>query len=461
MGRSDRTFKLLAMGLGLVVAVTACSGEASTAPTGGGPSGVVASQAGGPTSSPGASLASPALSSSPSVAASDAVASPSPSSVASSTTPAPKTAAPKPTFAVRPRLGTLPPPPPPPPSYYANLILYRTPIKGAANGQYWLIKADGTGNRKLALGSYAHWNSNGSAIEVVTYDTHCVPSLSVFPVGGGAATKISVPFGPGDGSFGWTPDGSRISFLRPTGIYNCGGASALVGRELFTVKSDGTGWADLANLPAPVPMAWVPDGSAVVIVRTAPLSGTGPIERIDVATKKVTQILAAATYSSVDVSPDGKYLAYIKYVGSQWRAHVIDSVGTGPVYLRHRDQDFGRADSQDQFTVWGADSKHLAVARDQPDPQLGSGTYGEYYWYDATRTDNGWGVFAGCLMTSTAPGNLDWSPDNTLMAVSTIGNFGTGKAPIGRILVGDTTGKSGIYLYGTEGDNWLAWQPWP
>jgi hypothetical protein len=361
----------------------------------------------------------------------------------------------------RPTLRPLPPPPPPPPGY-ENLILYHTPVKGSLNGWFSLIKYDGTGNRKLALGRYAHWNSNGSAIEVITYDANCVPSLKLYPVGGGSATTVSIAFAAGDGSFEWTPDGTRLSFYRYPNGYFCNGMNVITGRDLYTVKADGTGLTNVApGLPMVEPTSWVPNGSALVIVRIAAPSNAGPIQRIDIATKKVTQILASGAYSAVNVSPDGKLLAYVKHVGTQWRLHVTDNVGTSPSYVRHHDYDLGQTGAQDLYGVWGSDTAHLAVVRDQPDPQLGKGTYVEYYKYDLTNTTDMRGVYCGGLLMSTAEGNLDWSPDNSLLAGSTIGNFGTGQAFVGRILVGDTAGKSGIFLAGTEGDDWLAWQPWP
>jgi hypothetical protein len=398
--------------------------------------------------SPGSSAATPTPA--PSVTA-GASATPAP-------TPAPTA---KPSAATGRKLGTLPPPPPPPPGY-ANLILYRTPIKGSLNGWFSLIKYDGTGNQKLALGRYAHWNSNGSAVEVIAYDSSCVPSLKVYPVGGGAATSVSIPFAAGDDAFGWTPDGTRLSFYRNPNGYHCNGINLITNRDLYTVKADGTGLTNVApGLPRVEPTSWVPDGSAVVIARHAALNDVGPVQRITVATKSVTQILASGTYAAVNVSPDGKLLAYTKYVGTQWRMHVTSNVGTGPANVRHQDYDLGVANGQDVYGVWGSDSGHLAVVRQQPDAVLGSGTFIEYYQYDPTKKTNAWGVYCGSLLTSNAEGNLDWSPDDSLLAASTISNFGTGQASVGKILIGDAGGKGALFLDGTEGDDWLAWQPWP
>jgi hypothetical protein len=343
--------------------------------------------------------------------------------------------------------------------------------QGLLNGQYWLIKYDGSGNRKLAPGAYAHWNADGSAIEVITYNSNCVPSLGIYPVGGGAYTPVSIPFVAGDGSFAWTPDGTKLSFYRRSAGYACGGMNLNYTSDLYTLNAHGGRLTDIApGLPQAEPLSWVPDGTAVVIARRPLLLGAlrsskaGPIERINVTTKAVTQIMPSANYSAVYVSPDGGLLAYIVYSGTQWRTHVIDIRGPAPSKYTlgyYPDHDLGQTGAQDGSAVWGSDREHLAVLREQPDSQLGSSTYAEYYWYDPTGTTGAWDVFAGALLTSTADGNLDWSPDETIFAASTITNFGTGQPYYWSILVGDTGGKSGIFLAGTTGADWLAWQPLP
>jgi len=437
------------MGFVVVAVVGACTAGASPTPE----IGV------GPSVAPGATVAS--SSASPGSSAATPTAEPSLTAGASATpapTPAPTA---KRSAATGRSLGTLPPPPPPPPGYL-NLILYHTPVKGSLNGWFSLINSDGTGNRKLALGRYAHWNSNGSAIEVVNYGANCVPSLSVYPVNGGTPTSVSIAFAAGDGSFDWTPDGSRLSFFRSPNGYICNGMNSIAGRDLYSVKADGTGLTNFApGLPRVEPTSWVPDGSAVVIARHAALNDVGPIQRINVATKSVTQILASGTYSAVNISPDGKLLAYVTKAGAQSRLHVTNNVGTGPSNVRYQNYDLGQAAAQDVYGLWGSDSGHLAVVRVQPDSQLGSGTYVEYYKYDPTEKTAMSGVYCGGLLTSVLQGTLDWAPDNSLFVSSTVGNFGTGQPYVAKILIGDTAGKGGIFLAGTEGNDWVAWQPYP
>ena len=451
------------MALALAAVVAACS--AATSSLGG---------TGSPGTSPGAPNVGQAASSdaSGSLGASAAAGVPTP-------TPAPaagKTAAPgsKATpnkLALPTRNSVLPPAPPPPPSY-ANLILYHTPIKSSLNGQYWLIKADGTGNRKLALGAYAHWKSGGTTIEVITYSSSCVPSLGVYPISGTGYTAVSIAFQAGDGSFAWTPDGKKLSFYRYTGGYVCGGNNLLnYARNLYAVNADGTGLTEIAAaLPMAEPISWVPDGSGVVIARNPiPLvskfgsaSQTGPIQRINTSTKAVTQVLSAGNYEGVYVSPDGKLLAYIVYSGTQWRTHVIDIRGPAPLKYTlgwYADLDLGAAGNQDGSVVWASNANILGNLTWQL-----SGNYappawdGQCFVYDATQHSNvftGW-CAQGISKLGTQEGILTWSPDNSLVAmVQSNTSLGYGNS----ISEWDPYGKGALPLAGTTGADWLAWEP--
>jgi len=79
----------------------------------------------------------------------------------------------------------------------------------------------------------------------------CVPSLGIYPVGGGAYTPVPIPFVAGDGSFAWTPDGTKLSFYRRSG-YACGGMNLNYTSDLYTLNAHGGGLTDIApGLPRP------------------------------------------------------------------------------------------------------------------------------------------------------------------------------------------------------------------
>jgi hypothetical protein len=451
MGLVTRPVRLLAFGLAVVALIGGCAAAPTPVPSVGGPAG------GAPSSSPG-SAANPANGSSPSSTASGL-----PTATASiAATAVPLVA---PTAASKASTKDAPPPPPAPSK---DLILYRTPVAGSRNGQYWLVHGityGDTGNRKLALGAYAHWNADGSAVEVVSYNSSCVPTLAIYPVNGTGHTAVVIPFSAGDDAFAWTPDGTKLSFYRRSGGYLCGGTNLNYTSDLYVVNADGTGLKDIApGLPQAEPLSWTPDGSAVVINRKlAALSGTpgsskaGPIERINVSTKAVTQILPAATYSGVYVSPNGKLLAYLVYSGSQWRTHIIDVRGVSPAGKYtigwYVDQDFGVAGDQDGSANWG--TADLAVLR-KVTPSGGT-PYVECDAYDSTKP-TAIPYPCGYPLVSSGDGQASIASDDTYFAVLHDDNWNTGKSAdihIYLVFVDKFYEVAGV----TAGADWLAWQP--
>jgi hypothetical protein len=458
---SGRSLRPLALGLALVAAVAACTGSAATSSPGGNVS---------PGTSPGATDTTPAATSGASGSLDAGAATPAP---ASSSKAAPGSKA-TPTRSALPTRNSVLPPPPPPGLGYSDLILYRVPIGGSLNGQYWLIKADGTGNRKLALGAYAHWKSGGTTIEVITYSSSCVPSLGVYPISGTGYTAVSIAFQAGDGSFAWTPDGKKLSFYRYTGGYVCGGNNLLnYARNLYAVNADGTGLTEIAAaLPMAEPISWVPDGSGVVIARNPiPLvskfgsaSQTGPIQRINTSTKAVTQVLSAGNYEGVYVSPDGKLLAYIVYSGTQWRTHVIDIRGPAPLKYTlgwYGDHDFGTTGAQDGSVVWGTNDANMAILSWQLSQYFNPPVMDGFCWdYDATHPQNqvNW-CGEGLSQLDTQSGKLSFSPDNS--STSYIQSNAAFVGTTHTLTEWDIYGKGAPTLPGTENADWVAWEPAP
>jgi hypothetical protein len=344
---------------------------------------------------------------------------------------------------------------------YSNLILYhKPPLPGQLNGQFWLARADGSGQRSLGAGRFAHWNSNGSGVEVVAVDGHCVPALTYYPTDGSAARSIPVAFKAGDDWFDWTPDGSRLSFFRYRSgklAYPCAGPRRKVAnpnavlRDLYVLNADGTDLAVVAaKVPDLEPTAWTPDDSSIVMIRQSALGNAGPIVRIDIGTGQASTIVTAGTYFEVSVSPDGQFIGYTKYYAPTYsRVHVAGIDGSN-------DRDLGVAGARDQRLVWGGTDRHAALLRDaiQPDHSL----VGHVFWFDPTAARAG---FADVAADAETPGTaLDWSPgdDSVAYVLASSGPPGTPGGPI--VLVNlDGTGKAA--LPGTEGADWLAWQPMP
>jgi Tol biopolymer transport system component len=358
-----------------------------------------------------------------------------------------------------------PPPsatPSPTPAPYANLILYYTPPgAGAQNGAYYLIGADGTGKRSLAAGRFAHWTADGSGIEIVSIDNKtCVPSLTVYHVDGSAPTPVGIDFKAGDTWFSWTPDGTRLAFFRytsgklpyPCGQGGMGASAAALQRNLYVVNSDGSDLNMIqSKVPGVEPLAWMPDGSSLLMIRHGASDMDGPIVRIDVATHVATVVIASGTYQAITVSPDGQLISYTKYAGTGtlWRLQTAAIDGTN----KH---DLGSNTAWDYQLTWGSDNAHAALQRA---PVAADHTLSDHlYWLDPTVTPVS--IVHVTADAETITMNVDWSPGDDWLAYVGVAHSGGNVHPGPVTLIHpDGTGKTA--LAGTNNVEWLAWQPMP
>ncbi len=344
--------------------------------------------------------------------------------------------------------------PSPSPVPYGNLILFHTPPASPSllNGEFWLIKADGTGKAKVGPGRFAHWTADGSAVEVIALNADCTPRLTFYPVDGSTPSQVAIAFRPGDDWFTWTPDGTRLAFFRYTSgklAYPCAGqggmgaTAAALQRDVYAVASNGTGLTKIASkVPSVEEAAWLPDDSNLLVIRHGAFDTTGPLIRIDTKTLTQTTVLKSGDYRDVTVSPDGSLISFTQYdpAHSVWRLHVAAAGGTG-------NRDLGSGKSWDYELVWGSDNAHAALLRGIVAPNLS--ITGHAMWLDPTAT-------APVVVDLGADANtfgvdIAWSPAQDALA------YAGGKTSSIYVVAPNGTGKTG--LAGTSNTDWLAWQP--
>jgi Tol biopolymer transport system component len=127
----------------------------------------------------------------------------------------------------------------------------------------------------------------------------------------------------------WTPDGEQITYA----------SSANGPDNLYSTRADGGGSSSLvvASTSNLVPGAWTPDGRHLLYYVTPGDSAapTGPAIWVqDVASKGAPRAIAGAlgNAGAVDVSPDGRWIAYQSSESGQFQIYVDAFPGPGPRY---------------------------------------------------------------------------------------------------------------------------------
>jgi Tol biopolymer transport system component len=209
------------------------------------------------------------------------------------------------------------------------------------NNEIWIVRPDGTDERKIATGLEASWSHDGRYVHVVSIDDHsgasCVRKLSNVPVDGGPAVPISTPsLVNGDTSFAWSPDDTQIAYQHQDGGVPCESQGGYFWGPLGlrVMNADGT---NMRILRAPTPSfalkSWAADGTALITTGDVrPEDGTdhpGPIQRINIADGTVTSTaIPSHVFGDITVSPDGSRIAYLIYgVTSEYSQVAVAELG--------------------------------------------------------------------------------------------------------------------------------------
>ena len=131
--------------------------------------------------------------------------------------------------------------------------------------QVFEANSDGTGMARLVPGGYeASWSSTGKIAYTGTVEPSNAEIFVANADGSGAHNVTNAP-GYDDDSAVWSPDGTKIAFVR---FY--GGAG-----EIFVMNADGSGQTDLTNDPAnDGDPTWSPDGSKIAFTTNRGPTGT-------------------------------------------------------------------------------------------------------------------------------------------------------------------------------------------
>jgi Tol biopolymer transport system component len=245
----------------------------------------------------------------------------------------------------------------------------------------WIVRADGSGLRRLASGFEPVWAPRG---ELIAFQSR---GIRVISARGGAARRLTR--GDGDGFAEWSPDGRRLAFLRnvesrqtqilytvparggPLRRLFGGGRDVLIprrpqwsrdgsrivfaaGRGIFhvhVVRSRAGGVRRLQRGDWP---AWSPDGRRIAftlgsVLRVMNSDGT--------RSRRVLSEGASDFSAGPAWSPDGRTLLYATFrLQSDLEIAVVDADGT-------RLRQLTRNRARDHSPAWSADRRRIAFVR--------------------------------------------------------------------------------------------------
>jgi hypothetical protein len=179
------------------------------------------------------------------------------------------------------------------------------------------------------------------------------------------ATRLLVGGPEDDAAPGFSPDGTRLAFIRDVGRA-IGTIPAPV--HLFVVRDDGTGLTRLTTKPIPklVWAAWTPDGRQLAVVQ--PFHGVNQLDLFDADGPKPPHRIAVATgIDSVAFRPpDGRQILFRALVDGRYGLYTMNADGTNhqtlvePTETAEYDQELNAA-------IYSADGTRIFYQRWTPD----------------------------------------------------------------------------------------------
>ena len=210
-----------------------------------------------------------------------------------------------------------------------NLIAFSRAAGASAYG-IWTVNADGTGARQVTVDPQAvagndtdpAWSPDGSRIAFVRSG-----DLYVMNADGSASTNLTSTFGSSVSDPDWSPAGDEIAFA--------------ASNQIYVIGSGGTPGPTPLNPTAPGNRSnpsWSPDASAIAYTR-GPVGANGGIWQINRATapNEAPLFTGAAVGEVWELawSPDGTRIGFISDVGNPFQEELftVGIDGTGLVRL--------------------------------------------------------------------------------------------------------------------------------
>ncbi len=174
--------------------------------------------------------------------------------------------------------------------------------------------------------------------------------LFIANVDGSNEQKLLAPLGVDIEDPAWSPDGTRIAYVRVAGS----------SKAMHVMNIDGSG--DRIVTPSnqsPIHPAWTSDSSSILYCTDddlhPPQKNSAEIYRLDVTSLKITTLISGGVNTYPVPSPDGMRVAFRKMLGTNSEVFVANIDGTGIRNLTNHP-------AFDGWPAWSPDGKRIAFA---------------------------------------------------------------------------------------------------
>jgi TolB protein len=261
-----------------------------------------------------------------------------------------------------PSAGKSPPAPgeptPPPPVSSSDRLAFATDRDG--NWEIYSMNTDGSQMRRLTNDPRPDrepsWSPDGKHIAFIRLPANSIDignlSGDIYIVNADGSNLRYLAHG---GNPRWSPDGTMIAF------HDQVASTGELAGTINVINADGTGQRTLADVPNALDPAWTPDGKRIVFggLDTRGITNVGVVSLDGSGSVEITHDPVFACQP--DVSPDGRYIAYIASGGSLLHLQVIDIDGD-VASITHPTHD--PAFALEFSPSWSPDGTLIAVERD-------------------------------------------------------------------------------------------------